>query len=54
MVNARGVVALPDIRSKNITAPKKVRKMNDIKACRAIKGPNLGSAELPPRLQVQC
>jgi hypothetical protein len=38
-------------RSKNITSPKKVRKMNDIKACRAIKEPNLSSAESPPRLQ---
>jgi len=26
--------------------------MNDIKACRAIKEPNLSSAESPPRLQL--
>jgi hypothetical protein len=38
-------------RSKNITSPKKVRKMNDFKTCRAIKQPNLRSAESPPRLQ---
>jgi len=26
--------------------------MNDIRACRATKEPNLGSAESPPRLQL--
>ena len=52
MVRARrSMVAHPRLCSKNITSPKKVRQMNDIKACRAIKGPNLSSAESPPRLQ---
>ena len=38
------------LRSKNITSPKKVRKMNDITARRAITEPNLGSAETLCRL----
>jgi hypothetical protein len=38
-------------RSKNITASKKVRKMNDIKGWRATKRPNPGSAESPPQLK---
>jgi len=42
----------PAFRSKNITAREKVRKINDIKGCRAIKKPNLSSAESPPRLQL--
>jgi hypothetical protein len=40
-------------RSKNITSPKKVRKMNDIEACRPTKEPDLHSAESPPRVTVR-
>jgi hypothetical protein len=40
-----------NVRSKNITASEKVRKMNDIKGWCATKKPNAGSAESPPRLK---
>jgi hypothetical protein len=40
----------PAIRSKKITFPKKVRKINDINAWHANKSPNLGSAESRPQL----
>jgi hypothetical protein len=51
LTRADGVFART-LRSKNITGPKKVRKMNDIKPCCAIKEPNLSSAESPRRLQL--
>jgi hypothetical protein len=53
MVNARnGMLLCPIFSQQKHHIPKKRRKMNDIKACRAVKEPNLGSAESPPRLQL--